>query len=67
MIAKTYSDHLSEVEIALMTGMRQSEQFTLTWDRVDPDAGMIRLEDTKNGTGRFVRLNTRATAELLKR
>src|SRR5262249_2313656 len=60
VIAKSYSDHLSEVEIALMTGMRQGEQFTLTWDRVDLDAGMIRLEDTKNGTGRFVPLNTRA-------
>jgi len=49
-----------EFEIALMTGMRQSEQFGLTWDRVDLSAGVIRLPETKAGPGRFVLLNARA-------
>jgi len=43
------NDHLLEFEIGLMTGMRLSEQFELTWDRVDIDAGLIRLVDTKAG------------------
>jgi site-specific recombinase XerD len=60
VIAKSYSEHLPEVEIALMTGMRQGEQFGLTWNKVDLNSGTIRLEKTKNGNGRFVRLNTRA-------
>jgi len=33
-------------------------------DRIDLGAGVIRLEDSKNGAGRFVRLNTRALAVL---
>lgn len=64
VIMKSYSEHLSELEVALMTGMRQSEQFSLTWDRVDLGAGVIRLQDTKNNEGRFVRLNTRGLAAL---
>jgi site-specific recombinase XerD len=47
-----------------MTGMREGEQFSLTWDRIDLNAGAIRLEDTKNGAARFVRLNTRAVTVL---
>ena len=59
-IAKSYSEHLPELEIALMTGMRQGEQFGLTWHRVDLDNATVRLNKTKNGKPRFVRLNTRA-------
>jgi integrase len=60
VIAKSYSAHLPELEIALMTGMRQGEQFGLTWDRVDLDNATVRLNKTKNGKPRFVRLNSRA-------
>ena len=45
-----------------MTGMRQGEQFALQWEDVDLKAGLIRLNQTKNGQGRFVRLNSRALA-----
>jgi integrase len=55
---------LAEFEIALMTGMRQGEQFAITWEEVDLNAGLVRLNQTKNGQGRFVRLNTRALAAL---
>ena len=60
VIAKSYSEHLPEFEIAMMTGMRQGEQFVLTWDRVDLDNAAVRLQKTKNGKPRFVRLNSRA-------
>lgn len=64
IIARNYSDHLPEFELALMTGMRQGEQFAATWEDVDLTAGFIRLRQTKNGQGRFVRLNSRALSSL---
>ena len=64
IIASSYSDHLTEFELALMTGMRQGEQFALAWEDVDLNASLIRLRQTKNGHGRFVRLNSRAVASL---
>jgi integrase len=64
IIAKSYSDHLAEFELALMTGMRQGEEFSLTWEDIDLKAGLIRLNQTKNGQGRFVQLNSRALAAL---
>ena len=33
----------------LYTGMRRSEIFTLRWERVDLDAGLFRVEETKTG------------------
>jgi site-specific recombinase XerD len=62
VMEKNYADRIPEFEIALMTGMRMSEQLTLEWDEVDQDAGTIHLAQTKNGTSRFVRLNSRALA-----
>jgi integrase len=47
-----------------MTGMRLSEQLTLEWEEIDLGAGTIHLEKSKNGSGRFVRLNSRALAVL---
>jgi integrase len=42
--------------------MRMSEQLTLEWSEIDLDAATIHLDQTKNGTSRFVRLNSRALA-----
>ena len=53
VIAKSYSD-LPEFGVALMTGMRQGEQFGLTWDRVDLDKATLRLKKTKNCKPRFI-------------
>lgn len=64
IIQRSYPDHLPEFEVALMTGMRQGEQFSREWHDVDFDAGTIRLAQTKNGKSRFVHLNTRALAVL---
>jgi site-specific recombinase XerD len=64
VIMKTYSKHLPEFELALMTGMRQGEQFSLTWENTNLQAARLRLDRTKNGQGRFVQLNSRALAAL---
>ena len=55
IIAKSYSEHSSEFEVALMTGMRQSEQFERSWEDIDLNQNMVRLPQTKNGKCRFVR------------
>ncbi len=44
--------HLPELDIALGTGMRLSEQFELTWDQVDFVGHEVRLSKTKNFSGR---------------
>lgn len=63
-IQKSFPERLPEFEIALMTGLRQGEQFTREWGDIDLDAGTIRLPQTKNGQCRFVQLNSRALAAL---
>jgi len=60
VIVEFYAGHLPGFEVALMTGMRRGEQFSLTWEQVDLSTGTIRLDQTKNGTRRLVRLNSRA-------
>ncbi len=35
VIATEYPKHMLEFEVALHTGMRPSEQYSLTWDKVD--------------------------------
>jgi integrase len=55
--------------VALHTGMRQSEQFTLKWPNVDFKRRRIRLDETKNGSAREIPLNStafRVLAELHK-
>jgi site-specific recombinase XerD len=54
----------AQLDVALHTGMRKSEQFTATWDQVDLERGFIYLSMTKNGTDRFVTLNSAALAVL---
>jgi len=44
--------------------MQKSEQFTATWDQVDLEKGYIYLSMTKNGSDRFVTLNSAAVAVL---
>ena len=54
----------AQLDVALHTGMRKSEQFTATWEQVDLERGFIYLSMTKNGTDRFVTLNSAALAVL---
>lgn len=63
VIAKEYSErYLNEFEIALHTGMRRSEQFTLSWSQTDLQAQRIHLLKTRNGSDRTIPLNSVALA-----
>jgi site-specific recombinase XerD len=55
----------AQLDVALHTGMRKSEQFTATWEQVDLEKGYIYLSMTKNGSDRFVTLNS-AAVQVLK-
>ncbi len=46
--------------LAILTGMRQTEQFSLTWAQVDLSRGLITLPTTKAGEVQYVRLNEEA-------
>lgn len=46
--------------------MRKGEQFSLTWDQVDLVNKNIHLDKTKNGSSRYVRLNTRALSTFIE-
>ena len=48
------------VEFAIVTGLRQSEQFGLAWENVDLGGGVIKIPDPKSGKARFVHLNDEA-------
>jgi integrase len=46
--------------LAVLTGMRLSEQFKVRWADVDLERGLITLPETKAGKVQFVRLNEEA-------
>lgn len=52
------------VRLAIMTGMRQEEQFSLRWEHVDMERGFLTLPTTKAGGVQYVRLNAEAKALL---
>lgn len=53
-----------QLDVALNTGMRKGEQFSLTWGQVDFEQGFIHLDMTKNGSSRYVQLNDVVLASL---
>jgi site-specific recombinase XerD len=65
VIAANYPErYLNEFEVALHTGMRRSEQFTLTWNETDLQARRVYLLKTKNGSHRTIPLNSIALGAL---
>jgi integrase len=54
-----------QLDVALHTGMRRGEQFTVEWDQVDFKLGYIYLDMTKNGSDRYVHLNETALNTLV--
>src|SRR5580704_11014236 len=63
------SQHLPELDIALHTGLRRSEQHRLTWKSVDFERQILTVAQSKNGETRYVPLNGAALSAfpLLKR
>ena len=53
---------LAQLDVALHTGMRRGEQFTVTWPQIDLERGFIYLAMTKNGSDRYVHLKPDRTA-----
>ena len=49
-----------QLDVALHTGMRKSEQFSVTWEQVDFENKFTHLNMTKNGSDRYVHLNSEA-------
>jgi site-specific recombinase XerD len=62
VIEMRHLEHVLEFEIALQTGMRPSEQYGVTWDRVDLARQHVTIPKSKNGKVRHVRLNSAAVA-----
>ena len=58
MIKNKYADHFQEYVIAINTGMRPSEQYRLTWDRVDLERRTVTIQLSKNGRTRYIPLNS---------
>jgi integrase len=57
-------DHLPEFEIALNTGLRLSELYTLAWENVNLSRRLLTVPRSKNGEVRHVPLNSPAHAAL---
>lgn len=53
-----------QLDIALYTGMRKGEQFTVSFDQVDLGQKYIHLNKTKNGSSRYAHLNSEAVRVL---
>ncbi|MCH7615547.1 MAG: site-specific integrase [Nitrospinae bacterium] len=52
--------HAPWVRFAVLTGLRQKEQFTLEWANVDLELGLITLPETKAGGVQYAPLNAEA-------
>jgi integrase len=57
-ITKQFPEHLPELSVSLGTGMRLSEQYSLTWEQIDFARKEINLEQTKNGSARTIPMNS---------
>lgn len=56
-ILAKWPDYIQSFYVALHTGMRQGEQFSLEWSAIDFERGRIFLDRTKNGSSREVPMN----------
>ncbi len=63
VIKHDYPEHIEELEIALHTGMRRSEQYQrIDWSSVDLARKDLYIPNSKNGQGRHIPLNAMARA-----
>ncbi len=63
-IRKDYLNREPELDLALNTGLRRSEQFGLTWDGVDFERRVLTVLRSKNGEARHIPLNDAAIVAL---
>jgi integrase len=56
--------HANIMRMALFTGMRRGEIFSLKWDHIDFERGFIRIVDPKGGVNQIIPLNDDARAVL---
>ncbi len=64
VIEAGFPEHMAELDLALHTGMRLSEQFGLTWEQVNFERRLATIPRSKHGETRHVRLNSTALAAL---
>jgi site-specific recombinase XerD len=64
VIAEQFPEHMPELDFALNTGLRKSEQYGLTWEAVDWERRIVTIPRSKNGEVRHVPLNGAALAVL---
>jgi integrase len=69
-VETTCPQHIPELDLALHTGMRLGEMYSMTWENVNTSRKVLTIPRSKNGETRHVPLNStalRALAELRKR
>lgn len=62
VISARWPEHLPELDIALHTGMRRSEQYNCDWSWIDLDHRVLTIPRSKHGEKRRVYLNDTAVA-----
>src|ERR1700730_9650508 len=62
ILEKKYAHRLVELDIAINTGRRQGEQYSLVWDNVDLDLRILTVPRSKHGEKRHIPLNDAALA-----
>jgi site-specific recombinase XerD len=66
VISRSFPEHMPELDVALHTGMRRSEQYNLTWDCVDFERRVLTITHSKNGEMRHIRMNRAVALTLTK-
>jgi site-specific recombinase XerD len=63
-IQNTCPEHIPELDLALHTGMRLGEMYSLTWENVNMSRKVLTIPRSKNGEMRHVPLNAAALSAL---
>jgi integrase len=64
-IERDYPNEVPAFDLALHTGMRQSEQYRLRWDRVDLERRQVTIPRSKHGGIRYIPLDGTALSALV--
>ncbi len=64
VVSESWHQHLPELDIAIHTGLRQGEQYSMEWRNVNFERQIATIPATKNGEVKHVSLNAVAIAAL---